>query len=223
MKDLILYNDTHLIVLNKPATIPTQPDLTGDVSFLQLTEDFLKEKLYVVHRLDRVASGIVVFAKTEQAAAFLSKQFQDKTTEKTYLAVVENRPPKDTDLLVHFLTQNSKTNKSKVSDIETKGSKRSEMRYILPIGTRRAVSDRYFLLEIQLLTGRHHQIRAQLAHIGCCIKGDVKYGARRSNPNRSIYLHAFQLRFKHPVKQESLFFECLPDRTDRLWEAFLGG
>ena len=216
MIDLILHNDPHLVVLNKPATIPTQPDLTGDTSFLQLAEDFLKEKLYLVHRLDRVASGIVVFAKTEQAAAYLSKQFQDKTTDKTYLAIVENRPSKDTNLLVHFLTQNPKNNKSKVSDTEIKGSKRAELRYIL-----RGLSDRYFFLEIALFTGRHHQIRAQLAHIGCCIKGDVKYGARRANLNRSIYLHAWRLRFKHPVTQESLFFECLPDVTDKLWQILL--
>ena len=198
MQNQILYNDNTLVVLNKPATIPTQPDLTGDASFLQLTEAFLKEKLYLIHRLDRVASGIVVFAKTEKAAAALSQQFQNKTTEKTYIAVVENKPPKDSDTLTHFLIKNGKINASKAFDTYTEDAKKAEMHYIL-----RGGSDRYVLLEIQLFTGRHHQIRAQLAKIGCPIKDDVKYGARRSNPNRSIYLHAWKLQFQHPVSHEN--------------------
>ena len=212
MNDCILYNDKAIVVLNKPSSIPTQPDLTGDTSLLQLTEEFLKEKLYVIHRLDRVASGLVVFAKTPEAAAALSIQFQLKKTEKRYWAIVENKPPKDTDILTHFLKKNAKTNTSKAYDAETKDAKRAELRYIL-----RGVSDRYVLLEIELFTGRHHQIRAQLAKIGCCIKGDVKYGARRGNANRSIHLHAWKLAFEHPVSREMMVFQCEPNMEDRLW------
>lgn len=217
MNDCILYNDKAIIVVNKPSSIPTQPDLTGDPSLLQLTEEFLKEKLYVVHRLDRVASGLVIFAKTAAAAAALSTQFQLKKTEKRYWAIVENKPPKETDILIHFLKKNAKTNTSKAYDNETKDTKRAELRYLL-----RGVSDRYILLEIELFTGRHHQIRVQLAKIGCCIKGDVKYGARRGNANRSIHLHAWKLEFEHPVSGEIKAFQCEPDRRDRLWAVMLG-
>jgi 23S rRNA pseudouridine1911/1915/1917 synthase len=215
MTDWILHNDNAVIVLNKPSSIPTQPDQTGDASLLQLTEEFLHEKLYLVHRLDRVASGLVVFAKTPEAAAALSVQFQLKKTEKRYWAIVENKPPKDTDILTHFLKKNAKTNTSKAYDIETKDAKRAELRYIL-----RGVSDRYVLLEIELFTGRHHQIRAQLSKMGCSIKGDVKYGARRSNVNRSIHLHAWKLQFEHPVSKEIIVFQCEPDKSDKLWSIF---
>ncbi len=216
MKELILYNDAHFVAFNKPALVPTQPDPTGDASLLQLAEDFLKVKLFVIHRLDRVASGIVVFAKTEAAAANLSKQFQNKETHKTYLAVVENKPLKDESTLIHYLKKNASSNTSKAFDEEIKDSKRAEMRYIL-----RGSSDRYFLLEITLLTGRHHQIRAQLGKIGCPIKGDIKYGARRSNPNRAIHLHAWQLILKHPQTGEATKLKAEPDGTDALWQFFM--
>ena len=216
MQDFILYDDADFVAFNKPALVPTQPDPTGDASLLQLAEDFLKVKLFVIHRLDRVASGIVVFAKTEAAAANLSKQFQNKETLKTYLAVVENKPLKNEDTLFHYLKKNAANNTSKAFDEEIKDSKRAEMRYIL-----RGSSDRYFLLEITLLTGRHHQIRAQLGKIGCPIKGDVKYGARRSNPNRAIHLHAWQLILKHPQTGEVIALESKPDETDALWQFFL--
>jgi 23S rRNA pseudouridine1911/1915/1917 synthase len=215
MNDCILYNDKAVVVLNKPSSIPTQPDLTGDTSLLQLTETFLNEKLYLIHRLDRVASGLVIFAKTPEAAAALSLQFQLKKTEKRYWAIVENKPPNDTAILTHFLIKNAKTNTSKAFDAEKKDAKRAELRYIL-----RGVSDRYVLLEIELFTGRHHQIRAQLAKIGCCIKGDVKYGARRSNPDRSIHLHAWKLQFEHPISKEIKVFECSPNKEDKLWQVF---
>jgi 23S rRNA pseudouridine1911/1915/1917 synthase len=217
MIDRILHNDSAVIVLNKPSSIPTQPDLTGDASLLQITEEYLKETLYLVHRLDRVASGLIVFAKTPEAAAALSTQFQLKKTEKRYWAVVENKPAKDADTLIHFLKKNAKTNTSKAFDVETKDRKRAELRYTL-----RGASDRYFFLEIELFSGRHHQIRAQLAKIGCPIKGDVKYGARRSNPSRSIHLHAWKLQFEHTISKEIMVFQCKPDLTDNLWTAFLG-
>ena len=215
MQELILYNDAHFVAFNKPALVPTQPDPTDDASLLQLAENFLKVKLFVIHRLDRVASGIVVFAKTEAAAANFSKQFQNKETLKTYLAVVENKPPNDADTLIHYLKKNAVSNTSKAFDEEIKDSKRAEMRYVL-----RGASDRYFLLEITLLTGRHHQIRAQLGKIGCPIKGDVKYGARRSNPNRAIHLHAWQLTLKHPQTGETIALKAQPDETDALWQFF---
>ena len=216
MQELILYDDAYFVAFNKPALVPTQPDPTGDTSLLQLAEDFLKVKLFVIHRLDRVASGIVVFAKTEAAAANLSKQFQNKETVKTYLAVVESKPSKVEGNLIHFLKKNAANNTSKAFDEEIEDSKRAEMRYIL-----RGSSDRYFLLEITLLTGRHHQIRAQLGKIGCPIKGDVKYGARRSNPNRAIHLHAWQLILKHPQTGEVIALESKPDETDALWQFFM--
>ncbi len=216
MQELILYHDAYFVAFNKPALVPTQPDPTGDSSLLQLAEDFLKVKLFVIHRLDRVASGIVVFAKTEAAAANLSKQFQNKETLKTYLAVVENKPLKDADNLVHYLKKNAASNTSKAFDEKIKDSKRAEMRFIL-----RGSSDRYFLLEIMLLTGRHHQIRAQLGKIGCPIKGDVKYGARRSNSKRAIHLHAWQLTFKHPQTGEVVVLKAKPDGTDALWQFFM--
>ncbi len=216
MQELILYDDAHFVAFNKPALVPTQPDPTGDASLLQLAEDFLKVKLFVIHRLDRVASGIVVFAKTEAAAANLSKQFQNKETIKTYLAVIESKPPKVKDNLIHFLKKNAANNTSKAFDEEIEDSKRAEMRYIL-----RGSSDRYFLLEITLLTGRHHQIRAQLGKIGCPIKGDVKYGARRSNPNRAIHLHAWQLTLEHPQTSEVIGLKAKPDGSDALWQFFM--
>lgn len=216
MQELILYDDAYFVAFNKPALMPTQPDPTGDASLLQIAEDFLKVKLLLIHRLDRVASGIVVFAKIEAAAANLSKQFQNKETLKTYLAVVEKRPPQDADTLIHYLKKNAANNTSKAYDEEIKDSKRAEMRYIL-----RGSSDRYFLLEITLLTGRHHQIRAQLGKIGCPIKGDVKYGARRSNPNRAIHLHAWQLILKHPQTGEVIVLKSQPNGADALWQFFM--
>jgi 23S rRNA pseudouridine1911/1915/1917 synthase len=214
MKEWILFDDTYICVVNKPATIPTQPDLTGDASLLQLIEQFLGVKLFLIHRLDRVASGIVVLAKDAETAALLSKQFQDKHLEKTYLAIVEKSPPKESDILIHYLRKNAKTNTSKVFEKEEKDAKRSELHYIIM-----SKSDRYVLLEVKLMTGRHHQIRAQLNAIGCPIKGDVKYGARRSNENKAIHLHAWQLKIKHPKTHIDLFFKAFPP-NDVLWGYF---
>jgi 23S rRNA pseudouridine1911/1915/1917 synthase len=216
MQNIILYNDEHLVVVNKPSCLPTQPDLTGDASLWAQLSAHLKEELYLIHRLDRVASGLVIFAKNTSMAAHLSAQFKEKTTEKNYFAIVEKRPASDQGYLTHFLIKNSKTNTSKAFSEEKEGSKRAELAYIL-----RGVSERYFLLDIQLLTGRHHQIRAQLAAIGSPIKGDVKYGARRSNANRAIHLHAYKLVFIHPISKEKLTFKCLPDTMDNLWKAFI--
>jgi 23S rRNA pseudouridine1911/1915/1917 synthase len=215
LKKYIVYDDTHLVVINKPATIPTQADKTKDVSIEELLSKNYNQQIYIIHRLDRVASGLLVFAKNEVTAALLSQQFQNKETTKTYLAIVEHQPPKEYDTPIHFLKKNAKTNTSQVLDIAEKDAKRAELAYIL-----RGASDRYFLLEVELMTGRHHQIRAQLAHIGCPIKGDVKYGARRANKDRSIALHAWKLSFRHPKTGDMLHFS-IPPVMDNLWTNLL--
>jgi 23S rRNA pseudouridine1911/1915/1917 synthase len=212
----ILYEDADLVAVNKYAAIPTQKDDTNDTPLIQLVEKKMKAKLFLVHRLDRPTSGVVVFAKNEHSAAELSAQFQGRKTQKKYLAIVEKKPEKDTATLVHFLVQNPSNNKSFVAPEGTLNAKRAEMRYVL-----RGSSDRYFLLDIALLTGRHHQIRAQLAAIGCPIKGDVKYGARRSNADRSIHLHATELTFNQPKTGEKLTIKAdLPMENDALWQFF---
>ena len=212
----ILYEDADLIAVNKLASIPTQTDETGDASLVQLLENQLNTKLFVVHRLDRPTSGIVVFAKNEHAAAALTAQFQQRETAKIYYAIVEKKPEKDADALVHFLIHNALKNKSFAAKEGILNAKRAELRYLL-----RGSSDRYFLLEIDLLTGRHHQIRAQLAAIGCPIKGDVKYGARRSNLDRSIHLHAAQLTLKQPKTGEKITLNAPPPtENDALWRFF---
>jgi 23S rRNA pseudouridine1911/1915/1917 synthase len=212
----ILYEDADLVAVNKFAAIPTQKDDTNDTPLIQLVEKKMKAKLFLVHRLDRPTSGVVVFAKNEHSAADLSAQFQGRKTQKKYLAIVEKKPEKDAATLVHFLVQNPSNNKSFAAPEGTLNAKRAEMRYIL-----RGSSDRYFLLDIALLTGRHHQIRAQLAEIGCPIKGDVKYGARRSNSDRSIHLHATELTFNQPKTGEKLTIKAaLPTENDALWRFF---
>jgi 23S rRNA pseudouridine1911/1915/1917 synthase len=213
----ILYEDADLIAFNKPAAIATQADETGDVSLLQMANAQLNTSLFVVHRLDRPTSGVVVFAKNEQTAAALSQQFQSRETQKKYCAIVEKKPEKEADTLVHFLIHNTSSNKCFAAAEGILNAKRAEMRYIL-----RGSSDRYFLLDIELLTGRHHQIRAQLAAIGCPIKGDVKYGARRSNGDRSIHLHAVELTLKHPKTGEKLSLKAPPPtENDALWRFFM--
>ena len=214
LNNWILYEDDALIALNKPALLPTQPDLTGDVSLLDLVEKYVGKKTYLLHRIDRPTSGIVLFAKTETAAVSLNQQFQNRETQKLYLAIVETGPLSKEADLVHFLIENKEKNKSYVCEATKKDAKRAEMSYVL-----RGASDRYQLLEIALKTGRHHQIRAQLSAIGCPIKGDVKYGARRANKDRSIHLHAWKLSFLHPILKKKIDLTAeLPD--DVLWQFF---
>ncbi len=212
--DWIVYEDDAFIAFNKPAMLPTQPDLTGDVSLLDLTDNYLGSKTFLLHRIDRPTSGIVLFAKNEKAAASLSQQFQNRETQKLYLAIVENAPLSKTADLTHFLIENKEKNKSYITESNKKQAKRAELHYIL-----RGSSDRYHLLEIDLKTGRHHQIRAQLAAIGCPVKGDVKYGARRANKDRSIHLHAWQFSFWHPYLNQKIDLTAtFPD--DILWQFF---
>ncbi|MBV6438438.1 MAG: RluA family pseudouridine synthase [Haliscomenobacteraceae bacterium CHB4] len=210
----ILYKDHQIIALNKLPGIAVQPDKTGDVALQAQAEAYCRQPLHLVHRLDRPVSGIVVFAKTKSAMTALTEQFRSRSVEKTYLAVVQNLPLEPEGILVHFLRKNETKNISIVASESDAGVERAELRY-----RHASSSERYHLLEIQLITGRHHQIRAQLAAIGCPIKGDVKYGFRRSNRDRSIHLHAWRLAFDHPVSGDRIRLEAsLPE--DPVWQAF---
>jgi len=219
----VLFEDNHIIVINKRAGDLVQGDKTGDKPLPDVVKEYLKEKynkegnvfLGVVHRLDRPTTGIVVFAKTSKALPRLNKLFADKTAHKTYWAVVKNAPPKQKDTLEHWLKKNPKNNKSTAFKKEVEGSKKAILHYELL-----KTLDNYNLLEINLETGRHHQIRCQLTTIGCHIKGDLKYGAKRSNKDASIHLHARHLEFIHPVKKEPVKITA-PVPNDPIWEACL--
>ncbi|MFT5859464.1 MAG: 23S rRNA pseudouridine1911/1915/1917 synthase [Flavobacteriaceae bacterium] len=218
----VLHEDNHTIVVNKRSGDIVQGDKTGDEPLSEQIKRFLKKKYNkqgnifcgVVHRLDRPTTGALVFAKTSKAIGRLNTQFRDKETKKIYWAIVENKPKNDTGRLEHFLKKNEKQNKSYASDTETKGSKHAVLDYKLI-----ASSDKYFLLEIVLETGRHHQIRCQLGTIDCIIKGDLKYGAKRSNKDGSICLHARELTYTHPTTQELVHITA-PVPNDPLWKYF---
>ena len=217
----VLFEDNHLIAINKRAGDIVQGDKTGDTPLSEVVKQYIKKKhqkpgnvyLGVAHRLDRPTTGIVVFAKTSKALPRLNKLFAEKDAQKTYWAVVNKMPEKEKDTLVHWLKRNTKQNKSYAHIKEVPDSKKA----ILDYKVIRSL-DRYFLLEIDLKTGRHHQIRAQLAAIGCAIKGDLKYGSDRSNKDGSIHLHARSLSFVHPVKKEMLQL-IAPPPEDSVWNA----
>jgi 23S rRNA pseudouridine1911/1915/1917 synthase len=218
----ILYEDNHLVIVNKQAGEIVQGDKTGDTPLSDIVKDWLKEKynkpgnvyLGVVHRLDRPVSGVVLFAKTSKALPRLNKMFAEHNkVNKTYWAIVQNRPLEPQGTLTHWLTRQEKNNTARAYDREVPGSKKAVLDYELI-----ASGDRYHLLEIHLHTGRHHQIRCQLAKIGCPIKGDLKYGAPRSNPDGSISLHARTLTLEHPVNHESISVTA-PVPDDKLWLA----
>ncbi|WP_111682898.1 RluA family pseudouridine synthase [Winogradskyella tangerina] len=219
----VLYEDNHIIAINKRAGDIVQGDKTGDIPLSEVVKTFLKSKynkpgnvyLGVVHRLDRPTTGIVLFAKTSKALPRLNKLFAEKKAKKTYWAIVKNRPPKHEDRLIHWLRKNPKNNKSTAFDKEVDGSKKAILNYKII-----KELDRFFVLEINLETGRHHQIRCQLAKIGSPIKGDLKYGFSRSNKDASISLHARFLEFIHPVKKEELSLVA-PLPEDALWRATL--
>lgn len=218
----VLYEDNHLIIVNKQAGEIVQGDKTGDTPLSDIVKEWLKEKhnkpgnvyLGVVHRLDRPVSGVVLFAKTSKALPRLNKMFaeHDKVS-KTYWAIVQNRPQASKGTLTHWLTRQEKNNTARAYDREVPGAKKAVLDYELI-----ASGDRYHLLEIHLHTGRHHQIRCQLAKMGCPIKGDLKYGAPRSNPDGSISLHARNLTLEHPVSHETISVTA-PVPDDRLWLA----
>jgi 23S rRNA pseudouridine1911/1915/1917 synthase len=221
-ESLILFEDNHLLVYNKQAGDIVQGDQTGDEPLSERLKLYIKEKYHkpgkvflgVVHRIDRPVSGAVIFARTSKALTRLNAMLKDGTMQKTYWAVVRQCPPETSGHLVHYLTRNEKQNKSYVSEKEIPLGKKAELYYTL-IGQ----SDRYFLLEVRLVTGRHHQIRAQLAHIGCPIRGDLKYGYPRSNPDGSIHLHARCIRFDHPVRATALTVEA-PPPDEKVWNLF---
>jgi 23S rRNA pseudouridine1911/1915/1917 synthase len=203
----ILHEDNHIIIINKRVGDIVQGDKTGDKPLSEVVKEYIKDKykkpgavfLGVVHRLDRPTTGIVIFAKTSKALSRLNESFSNRETQKTYWAIVKEKPPKDSDRLEHFLKRNEKNNTSKAHSKEVPGSKKAILDYKI---IKRL--ENYFVIEIQLHTGRHHQIRSQLAVIGCPIKGDLKYGFNRSNPDGGICLHAQKLIFIHPVTKETL-------------------
>lgn len=217
----VLYEDNHIIIVNKTCSEIVQGDKTGDKPLSEIVKEYLKEKYNkpgnvfcgVTHRLDRPTSGVVVFAKTSKALSRLNEMFKTKDIKKTYWAIVKNTPKQPEGSLINYLVRNEKQNKSYAYDIEKPSSKLAVLHYKLI-----AQSDKYNLLEIDLETGRHHQIRCQLAKIGCPIKGDLKYGAERSNPDGGISLHARRISFIHPVSKELIDITApLPD--DKLWNA----
>ncbi len=218
----VLYEDNHIIAINKGNSDIVQGDKTGDIPLLEHVKAYIKAKyqkpgavfLGLPHRLDRPTSGVVLFARTSKALTRLNAMFLDKSIKKTYWAIVTDAPVQAEGTLEHFLSRNEKQNKSYVFDQEKPLTKRAILSY-----KTRSKSDRYTLLEIELKTGRHHQIRAQLAHIGSVIKGDLKYGAKRSNPDGGISLHARRLQFIHPVNLQQIDIVA-PVPQDPLWQFF---
>jgi len=219
----ILYEDNHLIVVNKRSGEIVQGDKTGDKPLSEIISRFIADRdnkpgaafIGVPHRLDRPVTGIAVFAKTSKSLERLNEMFRNSEIEKKYWAIVANKPENPVGELKHYLVRNEKQNKSYASLLPKNDAKEARLRYKVL-----ASSDRYHLIEVELLTGRHHQIRCQLAEIGCPIKGDLKYGAPRSNPDGSISLHARSIKFIHPVKKSEVII-LAPPPEDSLWNAFM--
>lgn len=219
----VVYEDNHIIVVNKAPSEIVQGDKTGDTPLSELVKQYIKEKyakpgnvfLGVPHRLDRPVSGLVIFARTSKALTRLNEMFKNGEVKKTYWAIVKNMPQEPEAELVHFLLRNEKQNKSYAYDKEVPHSQKAVLHYKL-IGH----STNYYLLEVDLKTGRHHQIRCQLAKVGCPIKGDLKYGSPRSNPDGSISLHARYISFIHPISKKAISLEA-PVPEDALWKSFL--
>lgn len=222
MEISVIYEDNHLIIVNKRSGDITQGDKTGDKPLPEKVKEWLKKKYNkpgnvfcgVVHRLDRPTSGVVVFAKTSKALTRMNKMFQQKEIQKTYWAIVESKPQKTQDELIHFLKKNDKQNKSYPVKEGVESAKKATLKY-----NTIATSENYFLLEVLPETGRHHQIRTQLSAIGAIIKGDLKYGAKRSNKDGSISLHARKIEFIHPVSKETVSVKA-PVPSDPLWKFF---
>lgn len=217
----VIYEDNHIIIVYKEAGEIVQGDKTGDEPLSEMVKEYVKEKYHkpgnvflgVVHRLDRPVAGLVVFARTSKALSRLNDMFRKGEVHKTYWAITREAPRQPEALLEHWLVRNEKQNKSYAYDHEVAGSKLARLSYKVI-----ARSQNYTLLEVRLLTGRHHQIRCQLTHIGCPIRGDLKYGARRSNPDGSISLLAHHIEFVHPVSRQTLSFSS-PLPADPLWLA----
>lgn len=219
---LPLYEDNHIIIVSKRSGEIVQGDKTGDEPLSETVKQYIKEKYHkpgnvflgVVHRLDRPVWGLVVFAKTSKALTRLNKMFKEGQVHKTYWAITKNAPPAEEGVLTDWLVRNERQNKSYAHPQEVPNAKKAVLKYRVI-----AHSDRYHLIEVKLLTGRHHQIRCQLANMGCAIKGDLKYGAPRSNPDGSISLLARRITFVHPVSKENIVVEAPLPPNDKLWEA----
>ena len=220
----VLYEDNHLIAVNKSSSEIVQGDKTGDEPLSETIKKYIKEKynkpgdvyLGVTHRLDRPVSGVVLFARTSKALTRLNEMFKTQQVRKTYWAIVKNKPANPEGRLEHYLVRNEKQNKSYAHDKIVPNAKKAALKYKL-IGQ----SDTFFLLEIELETGRHHQIRCQLAKMGCPIKGDLKYGFPRSNPNGGISLHARSVEFIHPVSKEQVSITAPVPEDEKLWEVII--
>lgn len=215
ISDFILDHNNQYIIAAKPGGMPSVPDQSGDANLKNMLEAYSKHDLHVITRTDRPVSGLSLFAKSQNAAKDLSEQLNENKISKSYLAIVENAPENEKGELVHFLMK-GRNNKSIVVEENHKDAKKSLLSYSIV-----SRLDNYTVLKVELKTGRFHQIRSQLAHMGWPIKGDVKYGARRKNKDRSIYLHAFELSFDHPVTKERKSYKVMPDMTDSLWKATL--
>jgi 23S rRNA pseudouridine1911/1915/1917 synthase len=203
----VLFQDKHLLVLNKPPGMPVQPDPTGDDALLDWANQHANKTMHLAHRIDRPVSGVVLLAATAEAMTHLTDQFRQQLVDKVYLALVQAPPPAESGNLLHYIGKSKTGNKSILYPDAQPGTAKAELHYRLVSQTQR-----YWLLEIIPVSGRHHQIRAQLAAMGCPIRGDVKYGARRGNPDRSIQLHAWKIAFEHPLTGERLNITAkLPD------------
>ena len=219
----VLFEDNHLIIVNKRPGDLVQSDITGDETLAEKVSKYVAKKynkpgkafIGIPHRLDRPTSGIVILARTSKALERINKIFRLREVEKTYWAVVDKKPELESARLVDYLKKNEKKNKSFVHSISTKGALESILTYKWIKSL-----DNYHLLEVELETGRHHQIRTQLSNIGCHIKGDVKYGARRANKDLSIHLHSRSIKFIHPIKKTEVFLTASPP-NDPIWKACL--
>ncbi len=217
----VVYEDNHIIIVNKKPGEIVQGDKTGDVPLVETLKNWIKKKYAkpgnvfcgVVHRLDRPVGGLVIFAKTSKALSRMNEMFRNGEVKKTYWAITRNRPPKTEDTLTHFITTTERNNKSYASLTEKRGSQKAVLKY-----RHIASTDRYHLVEVNLLTGRKHQIRVQLAAIGCPIKGDLKYGDKRSNPDGGISLISHRIEFIHPVSGKQIDIVA-PVPDDNLWRA----
>ena len=219
----IVYEDNHLIIVNKACGEIVQGDRTGDEPLVETLKQWIKEKYQkpgnvfcgVIHRIDRPTSGLVVFARTSKGLSRMNELFRKGEVHKTYWAIVQNRPPKQTDTLTHWLVAHEKGNRTEVFDAPKEGAQKAVLKYRVI-----AEGERYHLVEVELLTGRKHQIRAQLSHIGCPIKGDLKYGARRSNPGGGISLQSHRICFQHPVSKLEIDITA-PTPPQPLWQALV--
>lgn len=220
----VLYEDNHIIAVNKKPSDIVQGDKTGDRPLAEFVKDYIKKKynkpgevyLGVVHRLDRPVSGVILFARTSKSLSRLNELFRSKKVQKTYWAVVKNKPNPTADTLIHYLKKNQQRNKSIAFNREEEGSLKSELSYQLIKSL-----DNYHLLEVSPKTGRHHQIRVQLSKVGSPIKGDIKYGSDRTNKDASIHLHARKIEFIHPVKKERISIIAPLSKKDSIWKSCL--